>query len=443
MHLRIALLLIATLFAASCGEDPDSLSEERSLSINLNAASDRAGIFHFMLPESDDFRSIPQDPQNRITKEKIELGQMLFHETAFALDGEFDNMAQTYSCGSCHNPKSGFHSGRMQGIADGGMGFGIAGESRIMAPDLDESLIDVQQIRVPSNLNAAYQTNLLWNGKLGATNLNEDTKDFWKKDDDTDKNFLGYEGLETQAIVGLQFHRMKYDEELITQFGYKEMFDKAFGDIDSDDRYTFERAGQAIAAFERTMLSNKAPFQEWLRGSQNALTASQLAGASLFFGKAGCFNCHNGPSLAKMEFAAIGFNDFTSEVLNHNPDDASKFGRASFTQDDDDLYKFKIPQLYNLKDVKFFGHGSSFTSVREVIEYKNAAQAQNPEVSDNQLSEFFVPLNLSETEIDELVDFIENGLFDPDLERYLPASVQSGNCFPNNDAESKKDLGCS
>jgi len=427
----------------SCADDPVTTSEESSLSINLNAASDRAGIIHFMLPESDDFRSIPQDPQNRITKEKIKLGQMLFNETAFALDGEFDFMAQTYSCGSCHNPKAGFHSGRMQGIADGGMGFGISGEGRVKAPDCDESLIDAQQIRVPSNLNAAYQTNLLWNGKLGATNLNKGTEDFWKKDDDTDKNFLGYEGLETQAIVGLQFHRMKYDEELITQFGYKELFDEAFRDIDPDDRYTFERAGQAIAAFERTMLANKAPFQQWLRGKQNALTESQLAGASLFFGKAGCFNCHNGPSLAKMQFEAIGFNNFSAEVFNHNPDDASNLGRASFTQRDEDLYKFKVPQLYNLRDVKFFGHGSSFTSVREVIAYKNAAVPQNLDVSDDQLSEFFVPLGLTDLEIDELVDFIENGLFDPDLERYLPASVQSGNCFPNNDEESKKDLGCS
>jgi len=442
MHLRICLFIGLAFLATSCADDAISSSEEQSLSINLNAASDRAGIIHYMLPDSDDFRSIPQDPQNRITKEKIELGQMLFHETAFALDGQFDAMAQTYSCGSCHNAKSGFHSGRMQGIADGGMGFGLAGEGRIKAPDSDETLLDVQQIRVPSNLNAAYQTNLLWNGKLGATNLNKGTEDLWKKDDDTDKNFLGYEGLETQAIVGLQFHRMKYDEELITQFGYKEMFDEAFGDVDIDDRYTFERAGQAIAAFERTMLSNKAPFQEWLRGSEHAMTESQMAGASLFFGKGGCFNCHNGPSLAKMEFEAIGFSDFSAEVFNHNPDDAGKLGRAGFTQQKEDLYKFKVPQLYNLRDVKFFGHGSSFTSVREVIEYKNAANSQNPEVYDGQLSEFFVPLNLSESEIDELVDFIENGLFDPDLERYLPASVQSGNCFPNNDEESKKDLGC-
>ena len=443
MHLRICFLICAVLLTISCSDDPSISSGESSLVINLTESSDRVGVKHYILPESNDFKSIPQDPQNIITKEKIILGQMLFNETAFALEGEFENTAGTYSCGSCHNPASGFHSGRMQGIADGGIGFGLAGESRIKAPECDESLVDVQQIRVPSNLNAAYQTNVLWNGALGATNLNKGTEDHWKKDDFTDKNFLGYEGLETQAIVGLEFHRMRYNKELITQFGYKEFFDSAFGDIDSDDRYTFERAGQAIAAFERTMLANKAPFQNWLKGDDNALTQNQLEGANLFFGKAGCFNCHNSPSLANMQFEAIGFNDFPSEVFNHNPEDNSTLGRAGFTQRDEDLYKFKVPQLYNLRDVKFFGHGSSFSSVREVIEYKNAAIPQNSKVDDKQLSEFFVPLNLSESEIDNLVDFIENGLFDPDLERYLPKQVMSGNCFPNNDEESKVDLGCS
>ena len=437
------MFLCLALLASSCFDDPAPTNEERSLLININAASERTGIKHFILPDSDNFKSIPQDPQNRITKEKIKLGQQLFHETAFSLAGEFDFMAQTYSCASCHNAKSGFHSGRMQGIADGGMGFGIAGEGRIKAPDCDEDLVDVQQIRVPSNLNAAYQTNLLWNGAFGATNINAGTEDLWKKDNDTDKNFLGYEGLETQAIVGLEFHRMKYDEELITALDYKEMFDEAFEDIDVSDRYTFERAGQAIAAFERTMLANRAPFQKWLRGSETAMTQKQLDGANLFFGKAGCANCHNGPSLAKMDFAAIGFNDFNNEVFRHDPDDQSSLGRASFTEDEDDLYKFKIPQLYNLKDVKFFGHGSSFNSIREVIEYKNEAIPQNPKVDEDHLSEFFVPLNLTELEIDNLVDFIENGLFDPDLQRYVPNSVRSGNCFPNNDEESKKDLGCS
>lgn len=436
----LALLVFTTV---SCFDDPPLSNQDYDLVETIAQASDNVGKAYYKLPESNNYSEIPQDPQNKITEAKVRLGQLLFHETAFALNGEFPETVQTYSCASCHNAASGFHSGRMQGIADGGMGFGIAGESRIKNPDCDEQLVDVQQIRVPSNMNAAFQTNLLWNGSFGATNVNKGTEDFWKREDDTDNNFLGYEGLVTQAIVGLQFHRMDYNEELIEQFGYKQMFDDAFGNIDSQDRYTFERAGQAIAAFERTMMSNRAPFQEWVRGYSSSMTFSQKEGARLFFGKAGCFNCHNGPSLANMEFAAIGFDDFNSEVFNHNPEDKSHLGRGGFTQNQDDEYKFKIPQLYNLRDVNFFGHGSSFSSLREVVEYKNLAIPQNEKVPQENLSEFFVPLNLSDSEIDQLVDFLENALFDPDLDRYVPDAINSGLCFPNNDPVSKEDLGCS
>ena len=435
------LLLFFSVFI-SCQKDANLDFGDGDLSAALAEASEYAGKTHFILPNSDDYRRIPQDVQNLISKEKVQLGQLLFHETAFALNSNFDNSMQSFSCSSCHNAMSGFHSGRMQGIADGGMGFGHAGEGRIKNPDCEETLIDVQQIRVPSNLNAAYQTNLLWNGAFGATNINAGTESLWTPDNDTDKNFLGYEGLETQAIVGLEFHRMKYNRELVTEFGYKELFDAAFPNIPEDDRYNFERAGQAIAAFERTMMSNQAPFQKWLRGDESAMTQAQKEGAILFFGKAGCANCHNGPSLANMEFHAIGFNNFDDKVFNHNPNDGSSKGRASFTNDEQDLFKFKVPQLYNLKNVEFLGHGSSFKTLREVIEYKNEAVPQNGNVSDSHLSEFFVPLLLDDLEIDLLVDFVENGLYDPALERYVPKELPSGLCFPNNDEVSRIDLGC-
>jgi cytochrome c peroxidase len=49
---------------------------------------------------------------------------------------------------------------------------------------------------------------------------------------------------------------------------------------------------------------------------------------------------------------------------------------------------------------------------------------------------------LTDSEITQLVDFIENALYDPNLERYVPVEVFSGNCIPNGDAQSQIDLGC-
>ncbi|MFB0908315.1 MAG: cytochrome-c peroxidase, partial [Spirosomataceae bacterium] len=116
-------------------------------------------------------------------------------------------------------------------------------------------------------------------------------------------------------------------------------------------------------------------------------------------------------------------------------------GRAEFTGKSSDMYKYKVPQLYNLKDSPFYGHGASFTSVREVVAYKNKGIKQNPKVANTQLSGDFKPLGLNETEMDAITDFLENALRDPNLERYVPKRLPSGLAFPNNDAQSRTDLG--
>ena len=180
-----------------------------------------------------------------------------------------------------------------------------------------------------------------------------------------------------------------------------------------------------------------------VKGDRNALLDAEKRGAILFFGKAKCNNCHTGPGLNKMAFAALGMPDLDGPgIYGTSNEDKEPLGRGGFTGNPDDNYKFKIPQLYNLKDSPFLGHGGNFTSVREVVEYKNAAIPARSEVPASQLAADFVPLGLTDAEMDDLTFFIENALYDPTLDRYNPASLPSGNCFPNNDARTKLDLGC-
>jgi len=444
MNIRILIFFIFSLLIVACGEDPQSSDLDTRLGEAITEASANVGRVHYILPDSDQLSRIPQDPQNRLTQEKIKLGQLLFHESSFSTIGKFDHLKTTYSCASCHHARAGFQANMAQGIADGGEGFGIAGEARKINDLADPNEVDVQPLRTPSAMNLAYQTNLLWNGQFGATALNKNTQANWKKGTPLATNEMGYEGLETQAIAGITVHRMAYNEEIITENGYKDLFDEAFPNIDNSDRYTVERAGQAMAAFERIMISNEAPFQKWLKGDDAAMTENQKEGALVFFSNGKCTQCHDGPALAKMEFHAIGMGDFNPvEVFNFDIDDGATLGRASFTGDDNDKYKFKVPQLYNLKDSPFYGHGASFKSIREVIEYKNDANMEKADMPASYLSQHFAPLGLSDIEIDYLVDFLENGLYDPNLIRYEPESLHTGNCFPNNDEQSKADLGCS
>jgi len=149
--------------------------------------------------------------------------------------------------------------------------------------------------------------------------------------------------------------------------------------------------------------------------------------------------------LNNMEFHAIGLQDLhdcPEEVLNTMEDDPAHLGRGSFTGLSEDMYKFKVPQLYNIMDSPFLGHGSSIRSTRAMVEYKNRAIQQNPDVPASQLADEFIPLNLSEEEIVDIVAFINQALYDPNLKRYEPESLPSGNCFPFSDPMARVDLGC-
>jgi len=448
MSFRIFVLFALFVVVFGCQSEPNDTADDLLLA-TLKSLAGEAGLDHFIMPDSRDLASIPQDPLNPLTPAKVQLGKLLFHETALASDGNFTETVGTYSCASCHHVQGGFQANLPQGIGDGGMGFGSNGEGRQFNPFCDKEEIDVQPIRTPTAMNGAFQTNMLWNGQFGATGVNIGTEDVWPTEGPISVNRLGFEGLEIQAIAGLSVHRfgLSLTEQFIMDNEYEELFDVAFFDVPVDERYSKTTGGLAIAAYERTLLSNEAPFQTWLRGEAGAMTDQQKRGALVFF-ESGCASCHDGPALNSMSFHAFGFDDlFTgsygpSEVINVDEGDSAHMGRGGFTKYARDMYKFKVPQLYNMKDSPFFGHGSSFNDLEELVRYKVNGVPQNDKVPASQISTEFINLGLSESEILDLVEFLENGLYDPNLKRYLPNAVPSGNCFPNNDALSKVDLDC-
>lgn len=415
----------------------------------LTTASKGVGKSSFILPENTNFSKIPQDPKNPITAEKVALGEMLFHETALARNPKNGISAKTFSCASCHHVKAGFQACLPQGIGEGGVGFGAQGEKRAKNALYKDADIDVQPVRTPSALNIAFQTNILWNGQFGATNLNQNTQASWTVGTPKETNKLGFQGTETQAIAGIDVHHLFISKAFIDDIpAYKDMFSKAFPTMSLNDNAALKiNAGLAIAAYERTLLATEAPFQQWLKGDFNAMTTDQKNGAKLFFGKANCVSCHNGPSLAEMNFYGLGLNDLQNGNYGNNmvvaitDDKPEHKGRGGFTGKAEDMFKFKVPQLYNLKDSPFYGHGASFTKIEDVIAYKNTAKPQNAKVPASQLAANFKPLNLTSEEIKLLADFIKNALYDKNLQRYTPSKIPSGLAFPNNDTQSRKDLG--
>jgi cytochrome c peroxidase len=395
------------------------------------------GTAALVMPDSDDFGRIPQDPRNPVTAEKVKLGQLLFHEPGIMQAHVRREGFRRASCASCHSAGAGFQANRAQGIGEGGLGFGRSGEQRTLDGRYPPRDVDVQPIRTPTAMNGAFQPNMLWNGQFGATHDNVGTEGAWTPGTPKELNHLGFEGLETQAIAAQRVHRLIVTPEIASELGYRELFDRAFPEVPPGERYTRVTAGLAIAAYERTLLAQRSPWQRWLRGDRSAMSAAMKRGAGLFFGKANCGACHTGPALNKPGFAALGMADLTThpDALVLDPDPAENKGRGGFTGRREDWYKFKIPQLYNLLDSPFYGHGASFTSVRAVLEYKNRAVPENMNVPLELLDPLFKPLGLSESEIDDLEQFVAYALYDPDLRRYEPSTVPSGQPFPVDDRE--------
>ncbi len=445
--LTIFLLLAGTSYFFSCVHDPD-FNFDQLLEDQLNNRSSSGSYQAYIMPEGTDFSALPnQDPKNPVTQAKVELGRMLFYETGLALENKYPDSKNSYSCSSCHVPSRGFTAGRFQGIADGAVGFGESGELRSKHPGYLGDDVDAQGARPLPTMNLTYVTNALWAGTFGSFNVNTGTEATWHQDTLVEINFKGLMGLEANNARALAVHRQVINKAVTDSLGYTEMFDAAFPEIPVNERYTRLTGSFALAAYFRTILTNQAPFQKWLKGDKSAMTEQQKKGALLFFGKAGCADCHNSPSLnsAPHQFFALGVKNLYQSgfaVFRTGPNDIRNLGRGGFTYRAEDMHKFKVPQLYNLRDVGFYFHGASKRSLKEVVEYFNNGVSENPEVPASQITTFMRPLGLNAQEIDDLVEFLANGLFDPEMDRYVPANTMSGNCFPNNDPLSRIEMGC-
>lgn len=442
MNKSLICLLLLGLFFFSCVHDPIYGPIDQQLKFALEERSPNSSYAYYKFPASDDFASIPnQEVSNPLTAEKVELGKMLFHETALAAAPAYPISESTFSCATCHIAEKGFTPGQIQGIADGAIGFG---DHRIKISGYEGDEVDAQGARPLSVLNVAYVTNTLWSGQFGSYGVNEGTEDLWHVNPASEVNFEYLAGIEAQNIEGMKLHRMEVTPLLLDGYGYREHFDKCFPEIPIAERYSIKTVSFALAAYLRTLFAQEAPFQKWLNGDEAAMTDQQKRGALLFLGKANCANCHKGPSFNALEFHALGTPDLYEhgDVFRTAADDKRNLGRAFFTGKAEDENRFKVPQLYNLKDYTHFFHGSSKTDLREVIKFKLKAESENPRVSNDQLSNFFLPVDLTESEIDDLISFLEDGLYDDNLQRYVPDHVLSGNCIPNNDLFSQNDLGC-
>lgn len=274
---------------------------------------------------------------------------------------------------------------------------------------------------------------------------------------------------ENLTFLLLDAHRMLGDQNAALQAipafvqAFREAFPEEAEVADASDDLDLLvndfTVARATATFLRTVVTRDTPYDRFLAGDDAALTPAQLRGASLFFtpateGGAGCVACHSGPMLNKQpddpdlagigalvdeNFANIGIGDHPVQALNAfarglpTDDHAEDTGRAEITQRPEDRYKFRSLTLRQLRDARQFFHNGSFESVRDVVEYFNAGMPQDPTAGaePNLDPRFTHPrgegtrgLGLTAQQVDDLADFLENGLYDPTFaESFQPSAA--------------------
>lgn len=283
---------------------------------------------------------------------------------------------------------------------------------------------------------------------------------------------------ENITLLLLDAHRMIGEQaaELIKVPAFVKLFQDAFPKEAADAAASKDLTKlvndvtvlRATATFLRTVVTRNTPFDRFLAGDDRALSPGQRRGAQLFFtkapeGGAGCFSCHSGPMLNKQandpdvagigrfieeNFINIGIGDHPVQALNalaRGKLDPSKVGRDGYayhaedtgrfeiTQNPDHMFKFRSLTLRQLKDGGNFMHNAGFTKLRDVVEYFNAGIAQDTTAgAAATLSERFTHprgpgsqrgLGLSSRQVDDLTDFLENGLYDVAFLKYDPKST--------------------
>jgi parallel beta-helix repeat protein len=327
-------------------------------------------------------RSFPQmklRAGNQTTQEKIELGRLLYFDPLLSGDNE-------QSCATCHHPDLGFSDGRPTSMGFGGKGVG---------PDRQGG----KQVRraAPTIWNAAFNHKQFWDGR--ANDLEEQAQFPITSADEMNQN--------PDELV----------KELRAIPEYVRLFDKAFSG-DSGSAVTFNNVTSAIAAFERTIISENSAFDRYANGDQTALTAEQRRGLTLFRSlKTRCFECHGFPTFANPDFKVIG--------VPKAPGQTEDFGRSEIEGGEPYKFAFKVPTLRNVALTAPYMHNGRFRTLEEVINFYASGGGHGQGLNLPNLDDKIRVFKITDQEKKDLIAFLQ-ALTDESKKPEIPEKVPSG-----------------
>jgi cytochrome c peroxidase len=315
---------------------------------------------------------VPAD--NKLTPERIELGEKLYFDTRLSRDG-------TVSCATCHDVTRGFTDQRP-------VSEGIGGQ--------------LGKRNAPTTLNVALLQTLFWDGR-------SPTLDHQARMPILNPVEMGMpdEAAALKAIRDIP--------------EYQVSFKKAYG-----REMNYEDLGRAIGAFERTLVFVDSPFRKFLDGDSAAIPPKAQAGWELFNGKGRCATCHpmnpSNPLGTDNRFHNVGvsarhqdFEGLARKALKALREDASEqkldelavgtdlseLGRFMVTHQRADIGSFRTPLILNIGITGPYMHDGSMATLWDVIDHYNKGGEANPFLDGG-----IEPLALTEEEIDQLVAFL-------------------------------------
>ena len=265
-------------------------------------------------------------------KEKAMLGKQLYMDTSLSKDGKV-------SCNTCHDLKK----------------YGVDNEIFSIGADgvLDEPF------NSPTTFNSVFNFVQFWDGK--AKNLAEQAKN---------------------PFINPKEMALKDEAEVVKRVEanakYKASFDKIYGEI------TMQNITDAIAEFEKTLITPNAPFDRYLNGDENAISSQAKRGWEAFKSN-GCVACHQGQNIGGTMYQKIGiFEPYPNQ---------ENLGRYEITKIESDKIVFKVPSLRNVAKTAPYYHDGSIPTLDACVQF----------MAYYQLGRF-----LDQQTVDDIVAFLES-----------------------------------
>jgi cytochrome c peroxidase len=313
--------------------------------------------------------AVPVPPDNPQTDAKVRLGAQLYFDTRLSADG-------TISCATCHSPDTGWANHHP---TDTGIRGQVGGRNS------------------GTILDSAYMKYQFWDGRAGSL----------------EEQALG--PIHNPIEMGETLENVVRKLDAIP--GYRAQFREVFG-----TGVNTEGIAKAIAAFERTVVSGPSPYDRYLAGERDAMSAAAVRGMKVFNGKAHCTSCHGGPAFSDQSFHNLGVG-----LKKANPD----LGRENHTKHAEDRGRFKTPGLRNVALTYPYLHDGSAKTLMDVIEVYDRGGEANPD-----LDPLLLPLRLTAREKADLVAFMEalTGTLPAIGKPALPEDAKPGDAAPQGGA---------